>query len=123
MLQKISSTDAAALLKQAGTAISTLVTERDELRVKIAQQDRDVRVVRIAQDMEEKGLSPDLSFEEKVAAVNSAKNLAVTEEAIKLAAPQGRGFGGLGGDDALASSTGASALEHYLTTGEDPTEL
>jgi hypothetical protein len=117
-MKKISSQDAASLLKQAGAAIRTLVSERSELQEKIASFERKDRVVKIARDMEEKSLSRDLTFEQKVAALENAKNLDVTEEAIKLAAPQGRTFGGL---DDLPSST-TSAFEHFLVTGEDPSE-
>ena len=95
-MNKISSKDATSLLKQAGVALVKVAKERDTLREKVAAFERDQRVVKIARDMEEKGLSSDLTFEEKVAAMKSAKNLDITEEAIKLAAPQGRVLGGLG---------------------------
>jgi hypothetical protein len=116
-MHKISSNDAASLLKQAGAAIRKVTTERDEALAKIASFERDQRVVKIARQMEEKGLSNDLTFEQKVAAVKEATNLDVTEEAIKLAAPQGQLFGNLSD---VPSAGGSSAFEHYIASGEDP---
>jgi len=118
-MNKISSKDAASLLKQAGAALVQVAKERDTLREKVATFQRDQRVVKIARDMEEKGLSSDLTFEQKVAAMKEAKNLDVTEEAIKLAAPQGRVLGNLGD---MPGGGDASAFEHYIVTGEDPSE-
>jgi hypothetical protein len=116
-MQKISSKDASALLKQAGQAILDITKENLELHHKLAARDREDRVVKIARDLEEKGLSSDLTFEEKVAAVRDAKDLNVTEEAVKMAAPQGNIIGDL--SDAPGSG-GGTALEHFILTGEDP---
>ena len=118
-MQKISSQDAASLLKQAGAAIRHLAKERDDLQTKVAGFQRSYRVDKIARDMQDKGLSSDLSHEQKVAAISKAPNLEVTEEAIKLAAPQGHVLGSLG-DDVLGQ--GVSNFEHFIMTGEDPTD-
>lgn len=119
-MNKISSTKAADLLKQAGVAIREVTKERDKALVKIAGFERDRHVTQIARDMEDKGLSPDLTFEEKVAAVGQSNDLRVTEEAIKMAAPQGMGMGDLG--DRPGAGDGQSRLETYILTGEDPAE-
>ena len=118
-MQKINSQDVKSLLKTAGAAIRSLKKENGVLNTKLAARQREDRVVKIARDMEEKGLSTDMDFEEKVASVRNAKNLDVTEEAVKMAAPQGRRIGGLGEVDSPGS---ASALESYIMTGEDPSE-
>jgi hypothetical protein len=120
-MNKISSRDAASLLKQAGAAIRHVSKERDEALAKVAAYERDARVVKIAHEMEEKGLSSDLNFEQKVAAIKTSPSLDVTQEAIKLAAPQSRIFG-QPAEDQPSSGTGSSqsALEHYVMTGEDP---
>ena len=115
-MKKISSQDAKALLKTAGAAILEVTRENAELREKVASYERHVRVEKIARDMEEKGLSTDLDFQQKVAALNQAQNLDVTEEAIKLAAPQGHVLGDVGD----APGQGTSAFESYIMTGEDP---
>lgn len=117
-MKKISSNDAAALLKQAGAAIRALCAERSTLMSKVAQFEHRDRVEKIARDMEEKGLSSDLDFHQKVAAISRATNLSVTEEAVKLAAPQGNVLGSLGD----LSSNSTSAFEHFVMTGEDVTE-
>lgn len=117
-MHKISSQDAASLLKQAGVAIRTLNKERSDLMSKIASFEKKERMEKIARDMEEKGLSNDLTFEQKVAALEKAPSLDVTEEAIKLAAPQGHGFGSLSDQP----NNTASSFEHFIMTGEDPSE-
>jgi hypothetical protein len=113
-MQKISSKDAAALLKQAGSSIRTLVQENKDLREKIAARDQEERVQKLAREMEEKGLSPDLSLEDKVASLRKAEDLDVTEKAVKLAAPQGNMFGL--GDEPVGS--GMSSFEQFIITGE-----
>lgn len=117
-MKKISSQDAASLLKQAGAAIRALQAERTTLMDKVAQFERRDRVEKIARDMEEKGLSSDLDFGQKVAALAKAENLDVTEEAVKLAAPQGNVLASVGD----IPSNSVSAFEHFVMTGEDVTE-
>jgi hypothetical protein len=119
-MNKISSTEAATLLKQAGVAIRVVTKERDVALAKLAAIQREQHVERIARDMEDKGLSPDLSYEEKIAAVRSSKDLRITEEAVKMAAPQGMSLGNLGDQPGIGD--GASRLEAYILTGEDPAE-
>lgn len=118
-MKKISSQDAQALLKQAGAAIRFLEKERDDLMQKVATFELDDRVTKIARDMEEKDLEQELTFEEKVAQLKESKNLDITEEAIKLAAPQGSGRL-LGNPDEIVTGGGSSAFETYILTGEDP---
>jgi len=115
-MQKISSRDAAALLKQAGAAIRTLVKEKVELQEKLATQKRDQRIVKIAREMEQKGLSSELSLAEKVATLKKASNLEVTEQAVKLAAPQGRAFGVV----SEVPGGGLHPFESFIMTGDDP---
>jgi predicted RNase H-like nuclease (RuvC/YqgF family) len=118
-MQKISSKDAAALLKQAGSGIRTLVKENQDLREKLAARDQEERIQKLAREMEEKGLSQDLSLEEKVASLRKAEDLEVTEKAVKLAAPQGRMFGSL---DDQPSGNGLSSFEQFIITGESSAE-
>jgi hypothetical protein len=113
-MQKISSNDAAALLKQAGAAIRTLSKQNQELKDKLAAQERDARVVKIAREMEEKGLSPELDLTQKVAQLRKANNLDVTEEAVKLAAPQGVSLG----DVSDTPGTGEHPFVTFIQTGE-----
>lgn len=114
-MQKISSRDAAALLKQAGSAIRAAVQENRQLKEKLANQARDARVIKLAREMEEKGLMGETSLAEKVAHLRKVENLEVTEQAVKLAAPQGKLFGDLG--EVPGSSD--HPFEVFINTGED----
>jgi len=116
-MQKISSKDASALLKQAGASIRNLVEENQGLKQKLANQERDRRVVKLAQEMDEKGLNEELSLAEKVAHLRKVPNLEVTEQAVKIAARQGQGFGGVGGDDEPGGTI--HPFETFIETGED----
>lgn len=116
MQTKISSQDASALLKQAGTSIRQLVEENQGLKQKLANQERDRRVVKLAQDMEEKGLNDELSLAEKVAHLRKAPNLEVTEQAVKLAAVQGNVLGNVDDDEPGNSQ---HPFETFIETGED----
>jgi len=118
-MNKVSSTDAASLLHTMAASLRKVAQERDTLQEKVASYERTERCVKIARDMDEKGLHADLSFEEKVASVQKSQNLDATEEAVKMAAPQGHILGNLGEDQ---PGVGMSALETYIITGEDPTE-
>ena len=114
-MDKISSKDASALLKQAASAIRHVSLKNLESELGTIKEAH--RVAELAREMEEKGLSQDLTFEEKVASLKrDGVNLDVTEEAIKLAAPQGN-FLGAPDDDELGGS-GKSALESFILTGE-----
>lgn len=113
-MHKISSKDAQALLKQAGGAIRTLASENAKLKDKLASNERDMRVVKLAREMEEKGLSSEMSLEEKVAHLRKVKNLDVTEEAVKIASPQGDLLGGVGD----VPGGGQHPFETFIQTGE-----
>jgi hypothetical protein len=115
-MQKISSNDAAALLKQAGSTIRALTADNQRLQGEIDGQKRDARIIKLAQDMEEKGLKPEYSLAEKVAHLRKVKTLDVTEQAVKLAAPQGNLLGEVGEE---AGSGGKSPFETFIDTGED----
>jgi hypothetical protein len=115
-MQKISSQDASALLKQAGTSIRQLVEENQGLKQKLADQERDRRVVKLAQEMDEKGLNSELSLSEKVAHLRKVPNLEVTEQAVKLAAVQGNVLGDV--DDSEPGNA-VHPFETFIETGED----
>lgn len=123
MSDKIGLKDGRTLLKTAASTIRTLTAEKAELTTKVAQYEENERIVKVAQEMEEKGLGNDLDFEAKVAHLKErAKtgNLAVTEEAVKLAGPQGNYFGDIH-DDSPIGGGGSSeeTLMTFILTGED----
>lgn len=115
MMQKISSKDASALLKQAGASIRHLVEENQSLKQKLASQERDRRVIKLAQEMEEKGLNNELTLAEKVAHLRKAPDLNVTEQAVKLASAQGHVLG----DVTDEPGNGEHPFETFIATGED----
>lgn len=95
MLNKISTVQAGQMMKTAAENLralseenKTLKTERDEALTKVASFELDKRIERVAKKMEEKGLNPEMSMEEKVASLRQHEKLEVLEEAVSLTAPQ-----------------------------------
>jgi hypothetical protein len=117
-MSNISSKDAQGVLKQAAVAIRTLTNENDGLKQKIAEFEREEKIAEIAREMESKNLNNELTFEEKLAALREAKDLNVTQEAVKLAAPQGGLLARTTSDEIPGGGT--SAFEHFILTGETP---
>lgn len=115
-MQKISSIEAAGLLKSAGATIRALVEQNQQLTQKVASHALDERVGKVAKAMEDKGLLAEKSFEEKVALLKKANNLDVTEEAVKIAAPGGDLFGRVADEGQM--SQGVSAFEQFILTGD-----
>lgn len=115
-MSNISIDDAKGVLKEAGGAIRTLTQENDELKQKLAAHQREDKIVKIARDMEDMSLAEEFTFEEKVAHLREAKDLDVTVEAIKLAAPQGNLLGEA--DDDVPGAGAQSSFEHFILTGE-----
>ena len=74
-----------ALTKRA----SSLEEENTELREKVARFELRDRAIKVAQEMEAKGLNDELSIEEKVASLLEAPDqLATREAAVDMAAQQ-----------------------------------
>lgn len=95
MTTKISSAQVAQLSKLAASNLRALSEEnvhlRDEnaeLKTKVAAFEKRSRVEKLATAMEEKGLNPDTSFEQKVAELMNRDSLDAVEEAVGMAAPQ-----------------------------------
>lgn len=87
-MDKISNVQVGQMMKVAASSIRNLSEENKQLKEKVAQYEHQARAEKIASQMEEKGLQPELSFEEKVAGLVRRENLDVVEEAIGLSAPQ-----------------------------------
>lgn len=95
MTTKISSAQVAQLSKLAADNLRALSgenvhlrNENAELKTKVAAFEKRARVEKLATAMEEKGLNPDTSFEQKVAELMNRDNLDAVEEAVGMAAPQ-----------------------------------
>jgi len=95
MMSKVSEAQAGQMMKLAAGSLralseenKSLKTEVEELRTKVASNEREKRIEKVAKAMDAKGLNPELSFEEKVASLRSHEKLEVLEEAVNLSAPQ-----------------------------------
>lgn len=94
-MEKISSQQAAEMMKTAASTLralsednSKLRTENEELVEKVASYEKKARAEAIAAKMEEKGLNTDLSLQEKVAQIMNRDDLDVLEQAVGMSAPQ-----------------------------------
>lgn len=116
-MEKISSKEAQALLKTAATALRKLQAENVQLREKQASRAMEDRIVKVAKDMEDKDLSPELNFDEKVAALRES-NLDVAEQATQWATPQGVKLASTGELPGAANSE--QALSMFIMTGDSP---
>jgi hypothetical protein len=117
-MSEIGLQEAGAFLKTAGETIRALVKLSREQKAKLDELEKNARVEQIARVMEDKGLSPDLTFEEKLAALSQADDLDVQEAAVKMATPQGFYLG----EPGEQPGSGMDALTHFIVNGEDPTE-
>ena len=75
----------AATIREQATKIASLSTEVTQLTAKLAARDRSDEVTAIAHDMEAKSLNEAMTFDEKVAAINSYPNLNTVRESVKMA--------------------------------------
>ena len=77
---------ASRTIRSLSEKVASLETECDGLREKVASLEREKEIELLATDMEEKGLSANLSFEEKVAHLRNYTDLNQVKEAVKFAA-------------------------------------
>lgn len=98
--------------------IDRLRAENQSLHEKVAAYERRDRVMKIATAMEDKGLNDSLTFEEKVASINSSPDLDRIEEAVKLAS-----VGNIGLPSVSETDTGRTAdsrdMFHAYCVGAD----
>lgn len=87
-MNKLSSDEVRDTLAQVGPTLRALSEENSELKEKVAHYEKIERVTKIASSMQNKGLNPETTMEEKVAALMQRNNLQVIEEAINMSAPQ-----------------------------------
>lgn len=88
MMEKMSAAQAGQMMKLAAENLRVLSEENQDLRTKLAAYERKERAEKIAAAMVEKGLEPELSFEDKVAGLLKREDLEVVEEAVGMSAPQ-----------------------------------
>lgn len=87
-MNKTSSAQAGQMMKLAAENLRALSEENQELRQKVAHFEKKERVEKIASKMEEKGLEPELSLQDKIAGLLKRDDLSVVEEAVSMSAPQ-----------------------------------
>lgn len=77
---------ASRTIRELSSKVASLEAEKTQLTDKIASLEREQEINLLATDLEEKGLSANLSFEEKVAHLQQHPDLSRVREAVKLAA-------------------------------------
>lgn len=87
-MKKLSNVEVGQMTKLAAENLRGLSEENQELRTKLASYEKRDRVEKIAAAMEEKGLEPESSLEDKVAALMKRDDLDVVEQAVGMTAPQ-----------------------------------
>jgi hypothetical protein len=87
-MQKISGVEAGQMMKLAAENLRALSEENQGLREKVASYEKRERAEKVAHLMEEKGLEPEASFEQKVTGLLERDDLEVVERAVGLSAPQ-----------------------------------
>jgi hypothetical protein len=87
-MQKVSAAQAGQMMKLAAESLRALSEENQSLRTKVASYEKKERAERIAKAMDDKGLEPELEYQEKVAGLLQRDDLDVVEQAVGLSAPQ-----------------------------------
>jgi hypothetical protein len=87
-MNKLSSDEVRATLAQVGPTLRALSEENSNLKEKLAHYQKKERAEKLASSMSTKGLNPETTYEEKVAALMQRDNLDVIEEAVNMSAPQ-----------------------------------
>lgn len=94
-MDKISSSQVAGIQKLAAASLRALSEENRGLKEKNASLEQEVETYRrkehaekLAFQMEEKGIQPEVSHQEKVASLLEREDLDVVSEAINMSAPQ-----------------------------------
>lgn len=90
-MNKISSAQAATVLRQAGTTIRKQAAENTILQQKVAAYENKERCEKIARALETKNMHDELTFEEKVAHLSDlpAEEMSAYEKAVDLVAGGG----------------------------------
>jgi hypothetical protein len=87
-MRKLSNVEVGQMMKLAAENLRALSEENQGLREKVTSYEARDRAEKIAHVMEEKGLEPELSFDEKVDGLLKREDLAVVEQAVGMSAPQ-----------------------------------
>ena len=116
-MHKLSAAQAQAVLAQVPGQLRKLASENESLRARVEELEQEKRLQKLAKRMEEKGLDPDLSEEDRMARLTEqarAGRLDVLEQAVVMAAGRAP-LGELAGEE--MPGNGANELESYLLGG------
>lgn len=112
-MEKLSNVQVGEMMKLAASSLRSLAEENQELKEKVAAFELKERVEKIASQMEDKGLNPELSFEEKVSSLMRKDNLDAVEEAIGMSAPQTKLASLSDSGQVVVEGSGNSAEDHF----------
>lgn len=107
----------ARLLRELGDENAQLKTANAELTTKVASYERAERVRALARSMEDRGLSPEHTFEEKVASISQYADLDQVETAIKLAGGGKLDLPRVSDERGAPEDAGRSTFHNFLVTG------
>lgn len=115
-MNKTSAAQAGQMMKLAAENLRALSEENQELKTKVAHFEKKERVEKLASKMEEKGLQPDVSLQDKIASLMKRDDISVVEEAVSMSAPQMKLASVHDGDMRVAvegDETGGSAQDAF----------
>lgn len=115
-MNKTAQAQAGQMMKLAAENIQALSEENQDLKTKVAHYEKKERAEKIASKMEQKGLEPELSMEDKIAGLLKRDDLSVVEEAVSMSAPQMKLASVHDGDMRVAvegDETGGSAQDAF----------
>ena len=113
---KTAQAQAGQMMKLAAENLRALSEENQELKTKVSHYEKKDRAEKIASKMEEKGLEPELSMQDKIAGLLKRDDLSVVEEAVSMSAPQMKLASVADGDTRVAvegDETGNSASDAF----------
>lgn len=114
----------AATLRKLASRNEELEQENQALREKVASYEKGDRIRSIAQQMEDKGLNADMTFDEKVASLTNYDDLDKVEEAVKMASSGNLQLASVTTEDDSVRGRAADSADGFLafcTTGDSRT--
>lgn len=106
------------MVRKLASALETSESENLGLRTRVHELELGQRVQKLASSMEEKGLNPEKSLEEKIAALKTHPNLDSVEEAVKMAGASGIALATIDDDHVGDGGGSADVLSQWCVTGD-----
>lgn len=115
-MDKLSNVQVGQMMKLAAGSLRSLAEENQQLKEKVAAFEHRERVEKIASQMEEKSLNPELSYDEKVASLMRKDNLDAVEEAIGMSAPQTKLASIADSGSVVVEGSGSAAEDNFAAS-------